>query len=320
MHKSKFSLADLLTVLGTVIFGFFCFLSLNYYTFGQTMQSIIGAVVIALIVGGLAFIVKLLKTTNGNFRTRIIWEWIFLILFAVVAFVAVIPFSHYFSVLDQKDEIQSKVSANITQAESMFTKYEDYSNNRESFYKRHLKSIVSAKKVNQSLYRQLGFGKRNVSDAEQIDNKMFTLHAKLFPSNYEGKDGIKQVATTWLNNAKNTLESKWSFTFGIVTVIKSSQANITGWKDELIKNAKFKAPDETANDFEFPLTFTDVTDKFTKLNRSTTTNSTLYAILLYVVMLASYIVSKRSTKNHYSLFRFTTGYKNKKQSPVDVEY
>jgi hypothetical protein len=319
MHKSKFSLADLLTVLGAALFGFFCFLSLNYYTFGQTLRSIMGAVVIALIVGGLAFIVKLLKTTNGNFRSRIIWEWVFLVLFAVVAFVAVIPFSQYFFVLDQKDEIQSKVSANITQAEGMFTKYEDYSTNRESFYKRRLQSIVSAKKVNQSLYRKLGFG-NNISDAEQIDNKMFTLHAKLFPSNYEGKDGTKQVATSWLDNAKNTLESKWAFTFGIVTVIKCSQTNITNWKGELIKNASFRAQGETANDFEFPLTFTDVTDKFTKLYFSPATNSTVYAIILYVVMLTPYFVSKRSTKNHYSLFRFTTGYKSKKESPVDIEY
>jgi len=319
MHKSKFSLADLLTVLGAALFGFFCFLSLNYLSFGETLRSIIGALIIALIVGGLAFIVKLLKTTNGNFKTRIIWEWVFLVLFAVAAFVAVIPFSHYFSVLDQKEEIQSKVSANIDQAEGMFNKYEDYCTNRLNIYHRFLQSVVAGKRVNQSLYRRLGFGK-NISDAEQIDNKMFTLHAKLYPSNYEGKDGTKQVATTWLDNAKNTLESKMAFTFGIVTVIKSSQTNFTKWKDELIQNASFRAQSETANDFEFPLTFTDVTDKFTKLNRTATTNSTLYALLLYVVMLTSYIVSKRSTKNHYSLFRFTTGYKNKKESPVDIEY
>lgn len=319
MHKSKFSLADLLTVLGTVIFGFFCFLSLNYLSFGETVRSIIGAFIIAIIVGGLAFIVKLLKTTNGNFKTRIIWEWVFLVLFVLVAFAAVIPFSHYFTVLDQKEEIQNKVSANITQAESMFTKYEDYSSNRLNIYQRFLKSVAAGKRVNQTLYRRLGFGK-NVSDAEHIDNKMFILRSKLIPSNYEGKDGTKEVATNWLANAKNTLESKWAFTFGIVTVIKSSQTNITNWKDELIKNASYREQSETANDFEFPLTFTDVTDKFTKLNLSPTANSTVYAIILYVVMLMPYIVSKRSTKNHYSLFRFSTGYKSKKESPVDIEY
>lgn len=319
MHKSKFSLADLLTVLGTVIFGFFCFLSLNYFSFGETVRSIIGAFIIAIIVGGLAFIVKLLKTTNGNFKTRIIYEWVFLVLFAVMAVVAVIPFSHYFTVLDQKDEIQNKVSANIDQAESMFTKYEDYSSNRLNIYQRFLKSVVAGKRVNQTLYRRLGFGK-NVSDAEHIDNKMFILRSKLIPSNYEGKDGTKEVATNWLANANNTLESKWAFTFGIVTVIKSSQTNITYWKDELIKNASYREQSETANDFEFPLTFTDVTDKFTKLNLSPTANSTVYAIILYVVMLMPYFVSKRSTKNHYSLFRFSTGYKSKKESPVDIEY
>jgi hypothetical protein len=319
MHKSKFSLADLLTVLGTVIFGFFCFLSLNYLSFGETVRSIIGAFIIAVIVGGLAFIVKLLKTTNGNFKTRIIWEWVFLVLFAVVAVVAVIPFSHYFSVLDQKEEIQNKVSDNITQAESMFAKYEDYSSNRENIYKRRLQTVVTAKRVKPSDYRRYGFVD-GTSDDVQIENKRFTLHAQLFPSNYDEKGGIKQVATTWLSDAKNTLDNKWSFTFGIVTVIHKSETNITNWKNELIRNSSFRAQGESASDFDYPLTFTDVTDKFTKLNTSPTTNSTIYAITLYVIMLLSYFVSKRSTKNHYSLFWFVTGIKSKKETHVDVEY
>jgi hypothetical protein len=319
MHTSKFSLADLLTVLGTVILFFFCFLSLNYYTFGQTLRSVMGALVIALIVGGLAFIVKLLKTTRGNFRARIIWEWFFLILFAGVAVVAVIPFSHYFSVLDQKNEIQSKVSANITQAEGMFTKYEDYSSNRENIYKRRLQSVVIAKRVKPSDYRRYGFID-GITDDVQIDNKKFTLHAQLFPSNYNEKDGIKQVATTWLANAKYTLENKWSFTFGIVNVIQKSETNITTWKNELKRYSSFRAQGESASDFDYSLTFTDVTDKFTKLNTSPTGNSTIYAIILYVLMLLSYFVSKRSTKNHYSLFWFITGIKSRKESHVDVEY
>ena len=69
MSQSKFSLADLLTVLGTLGFGFFCFLSLNFKTLGDTTTSIIWAVTISLILGGLAFGVKLLKRTSRNFKT-----------------------------------------------------------------------------------------------------------------------------------------------------------------------------------------------------------------------------------------------------------
>src|SRR5690606_8973393 len=122
--------ADLLTVLGTLGFGFFCFLSVNCLTLGDTDSSIIYAVLISCILGGLTFGVKLLKRTSHNFKTCIIWEWILIILFIVVAFFAIIPFSHYFVVTAQKEDIKKKVVSNITQAEGIFLDYESYADNR----------------------------------------------------------------------------------------------------------------------------------------------------------------------------------------------
>ena len=69
MSQSKFSLADLLTVLGTLGFGFFCFLSLNFLTLGESTLSIIWAVLISFILGGLALGVKLLIRTSRNVNT-----------------------------------------------------------------------------------------------------------------------------------------------------------------------------------------------------------------------------------------------------------
>ncbi len=115
MSQSKFSLADLLTILGALIFGFICFLSVNFLTLGDTTLSIIWAVIISLILGGLAFGVKLVKRTSRNFKTYIIWEWLLIFLFLVVAFFANISvFSHYFVVTAQKEAIQKKVVSNIT--------------------------------------------------------------------------------------------------------------------------------------------------------------------------------------------------------------
>ncbi|MGI6409859.1 MAG: hypothetical protein ACOX0V_01285 [Bacteroidales bacterium] len=157
MSQSKFSLADLLTVLGTLGFGFFCFLSVNFLTLGDTTLSIIWAVLISFILGGLAFGVKLVKRTSRNFKTFIIWEWVLIFLFVVVAFFAIFPFSHYFVVTAQKENIQNKVVSNITQAEGLFIAYESYADNRLNIYKSRLNSIVAAKRVNPEEYKNFGF-------------------------------------------------------------------------------------------------------------------------------------------------------------------
>jgi hypothetical protein len=318
MRTSKFSLADLLTVASVAVFGFFCFLSFNFLSFGKTSQSILLALAIALIIGALALGIKLLKTTNGNFKTCIIAERILLFLFVCVALIASYPFSHYFTVLDQKTEIQAKVTANITQAESMFADYEKYAANRKDLYKRRLISVVADKIIRPGDYHDYGFVE-GTNDSTQVENKMFTLQAQLFPTNYEGDGGIKQVAVNWLTGAKNTLESKWAFTFGIVPVIQKSQANITSWKDELKRISSFRAQGESTNDFDYALTFDDVTGKFENLGNRPAISIGVSAGL-YFLMLLSYFVSKRSTKNHYSLFSFIIRKKSSQSTDIDIVY
>jgi len=306
MSQSKFSLA----VLGTLGFGFFCFLSLNFLTLGDTTTSIIWAVLISFVLGGLAFGVKLLKRTSRNFKTYIIWEWVLLFLFLVVAFISIFPFSHYFAVSAQKEEIQNKVVSNITQAEGLFDAYESYSNNRLNIYKSRLGSIVSAKRVNPQEYKSFGFVD-GTDDNTQIENKMFTLKAQLYPSNYSQ---MKQIDSTWLSDSKSKVTS-WSPT-GIVKVVNMLKIEISSWSKQLKSYSSFRAKGETATDFDFLLSFDDVSKKF---NQSTnpTPISVAIAIGLYVLLLLSYFITKRHTKNPYSLFGKRTV---KKDVNVDVKY
>jgi hypothetical protein len=318
MHTSKFSWADLLTVLGATVFGFFCFLSFNFLSLGETMPGIVKALVYALILGGLAFGAKLLKRANRNFKNCIIWEWVLLLLFVAAAFFAVSKFSHYFAVLDQKTEIETKVTANIVQAENMFTAYEEYVKNRKNIYKNRLNSVAAAKGISPNEYSQYGFVD-GTSDEEQIKHKMFALHAKLIPSNYEGKKGMKTVAIEWLVSAKNTVKSKLTFTFGIVKVITKLQTNINDWKNKLVSNSAFRAEGEPQQEFEYALNLNDVTDKFTKPGRPTSLSIAI-AMGLYLLMLLPYIVARRSTKNHYSLFHLSKRKRNNKGNDIDIEY
>lgn len=289
MSQSKFSLADLLTVLGTLGFGFFCFLSVNFLTLGDTTTSIIWAVTISLILGGLAFGVKLLKRTSRNFKTFIIWEWVLIFLFIVVAFFAIFPFSHYFVVSAQKADIQKKVVSNITQAEGLFTAYEGYTENRLNIYESRLNSIVAAKRVNPEEYKDFGFVE-GTDDKTQVENKMFSLKAQLYPSNYLE---MKQIDSTWLSDAESKVTS-WSPT-GIVKVVNTLKVEISSWNEQLKSFSSFRAKGETATDFDFPLSFDDVSSIF---NQRTNPNplALIIGIAFYILMFLSYFITKRHTR------------------------
>lgn len=291
MNQSKFSLADVLTVLGAVGFGFFCFLSFNFLSLGETIPSIIIATVLALILGGLALGVKLLKKTDRNFKSRIIWEWALLAVFAVFALLFFLfPFSHFFSVSEQRADIQRRVIANVEQAEGMFANFENYANNRLNIHESRLRSVVNARSTNPTQYREFGFVD-GTDDNTQIANKMFTLRAQLFPSNFED---MKRVSTAWLADAKNTIEI-WK-PIGTVSVINDVERNVTDWRNELVRLSSFRAQGEMADNFYFPLTFEDVSDRISEFRPNPTMLSFVIALGLYLLMLFSYFITKRHTR------------------------
>ncbi|MBK9507765.1 MAG: hypothetical protein IPO03_20620 [Bacteroidetes bacterium] len=289
MSQSKFSLADLLTVLGALGFGFFCFLSVNFLTLGDTTLSIIWAVLISFTLGGLAFGVKLVKRTSRNFKTNIIWEWVLIFLFLVVAFFAIFPFSHYFVVTAQKENIQKKVVSNITQAEGLFLAYESYADNRLNIYKSRLNSIVAAKRVNPEEYRNFGFVE-GTDDNTQVENKMFSLKAQLYPSNYSE---MKQIDSSWLSDAKDKVTS-WSPT-DIVKVVNTLKVEISSWNGQLKSYSSFRAKGEKASDFDFPLSFDDVSGIFNK-RISPNPLSMVIGIAFYLLMFLSYYITKRHSR------------------------
>jgi ABC-type transport system involved in multi-copper enzyme maturation permease subunit len=290
MKQTKFSLADLLTLLGTLVYGFFCFLSLNFYTLGETITSLIGAAAISLTLGVLAFSIKLLKTTSQNFKTKIITEGILLFLFIVFSLSAIIPFSQFFAVSQQKDGIQQKVIKNITDAEGLYHEYERYADMRLSMYKAQLNSVVLGRNADPSSFNSLGF----VPDANfdtQVNNKLFTWKAQIYPSNYADK---KRIDSTWLADAKEKI-NEWS-PLGIVSVVNVLKSEIPSWREQLKQYSGFRAAGEkNVVDFDFVLTLDEVSNQFNQILTPTLVSIVL-SISINLLMLLSYFITKRHTR------------------------
>jgi Tfp pilus assembly protein PilE len=291
-NQSKFSLADVLTLLAALAFGFVCFLGTNFYTLGNITQSIIVTAIIVVSLIVTAFSAKLLKRTSSNFKTCFVWEIIFLVLFTgLMAFFAYSPFPHYFVVSEHKTEVQSKLTESITQAENMFAEYEKYAKNRESLYKNKLGSVVAAKNINPREYAEYGFENNGIADSKQIENKMFTLHAELFPSNFLD---MKQVDSTWLANARNIVNS-WK-PIGIVSIVNEVEKNSNDWLNVLVKFSTYRGKGEQAEDFVYSLSFDDVKEHFIVFGKPILLSIGLAGIT-YLLMLLSYFITGRSTKS-----------------------
>jgi hypothetical protein len=295
LNSGELTAVILCTVTGAVVFGFFCYLSFNFLSLGKTQSSILWATLIAVFLCIPVVTAICLKKTKPT-RGRIIGEWVLLFSFAVAAIFAIFPFSHFFAVSEQKSEIQQTVTANITQAENLFTDYENYANNRLNIYENKLKSIVAGKRINPTEYSNYGFVS-GTNDNTQIENNMFILKAQLYPSNYEE---MKQIDTDWLASSKATVRD-WK-PIGIVTVINEVKSNLTSWKNQLTEFSAFRARGEIANDFDYALTFDDATDKFETFG-SPTSLSVLYAVCLFILIFLPYIPIKRHSKSKFSNYK-----------------
>lgn len=289
MSQLKFSLGDVFTVLGVMCFGYFTFLSFNFLSLGDTSLSIILSVVFAFLLGGLAYGAKSVKRTKRNFKTSIIVEGILVLLFVIIALPFVFVFTHSLSISSHKEEIQTKIVSQITQAENLFSEYEKYAEGRLYIYNSQLQSVVAAKYVNPGMYDKFGF-QAGVDDNTQIDNKLFVLKSQLYPTNY---DEMKLKDSIWLVKAKNIV-IKWK-PIGVVHVLNEIENNLTIWQSQLITFSNYRAEGENSNDFEFPLAFENVSEPFVNIAEPTM-GSIIVAILCYLIMLFSYFITKRDSK------------------------
>ncbi len=308
MNQSKFSLADVLTALASLAFGFVCFLGANFLNIGNEkvwgMSHITGCVVISVCISALffstAYGAKLLKRTSRNFKTCRVWERVLLVLFTLFAvFFATktTPFPHFFTVEARKSEIIDKLQKSIRKAENMFTEYESYAAKRENLYKHNLQRVATLKNINPPDYTNYGFsGSSGVSDDSQIDTKMFTVHADLFPTNYSdsiAQKGIKEVAANWLHEA-NSITRRWK-RIGIVGVVNDIEKNSNQWLDNLVRLSQVHEFGEEATDFEYAQSFDEVKSNFTIVENPTEL-AIGFSVLAYVLMLFSWYVTKRNTR------------------------
>lgn len=299
MNRTRFSLADLLTLMAAVSFGFLLFLSFYFSTLGDLNQSILKASIFAIPLGILAYMLKLKKGVSRNFKSNIIVEGILVATFAVFAVLSIYPLSHYFAVSQQKEEIQSKIKSNITGLKGLFETYDAYVDKRISVYKSKLESIVKAKFIDPYKYREFEFGQK-ISDAEQIEIEVETMTANLKPQPYPSKED----SVDWIFNAENDVEI-WS-PIRVVNIVKDQSGKPELWTEKLKKYSAWRNKEEETIDFNYPISFNQVSSFFTKETPLHPLGIGIHLGLIFL-MLFSYLISKRHERIRGNVFKLLFG-------------
>jgi hypothetical protein len=293
----KFTLAVVISVLAAVSFGYVSFLGKNFSTLGDTQESIVYAVVIAVVLFGTTFTAKLLKGTNRNFKISLFFEILVIIAFLAFTFIfALKPFSHFIEVSKNKEVIQKNIRESILQAENMFDNYEQYAYNRKTNLESNLKSVVQNKNTNRQQYTSFGF-RDDVSENILIQQRITTMETDLFPSNYSDQsynNGIKEVATNWLGDARSKINN-WK-PIGVVNVVTEIEKNSIDWYNKLVGFSNISHEGEPILEpFNYDLEFHNVTSHFSQ-PKDPSYISIAFAAMASMFMLLPWLITKRGSK------------------------
>jgi amino acid transporter len=298
MTQSKFSLADLISLLTGIGFGFICFLGFNFYSFGDTRLSIFVASVITLLMIGTSMIAIRLKRTNRNFKIRRIWEILFLFLFtAFTVCFTYFPFSHYFSVTNNEVEIQSKLSKNLGQVDKLYEDYQKYYEIQKVNQEGGLDSAILNFELDHDTSQFLEFGliQKTQDDDLSYDAQKRSFIEKfkrdLFPRDFNEK---RKKDSIYVENSRNIIYN-WKYKpIGIFEIIKNLENVIASTKEQLINLSK--NGDHKIDSFAPVTSVGELKTLFETIDKPTITSLVL-GFVVWVLMLLSYFTSKRSNKN-----------------------
>lgn len=290
MNNVKFSLAAVLSGIAAITFGFVSFLGINFMWKGEVMKSVLAALTISAVLVLIVLLAKKIKSARRNFKNNALYEIILLALYFVVAFITIIPFSHYFTVRDRKEEIKSKIVDDVNNTKKMFVAYDTNAKNRVEVYEGQLKTAINGQQFNNADYLAMGFQNTGESNTKQKERLMRIFEDDLMPDQY---DSTKVTAMKWLDDAEQ-IATEWK-PIGLMDVVKTIDLESNKWLSEV---KKYDQSTSKANrePFEYQISFAGIDSELTEKNPPTFV-ALLSGILLYLLILFPYWFGARDNRS-----------------------
>lgn len=279
----KFSWGHIIAFIVLIFISYVSFMGITYLTDGDFLYAGVGVLIINLVLIIFFIIPQILKGADEKFSRKIVFERI-LFFSAPLFFIAVmVPYAHFWTVFDNRNQVETTFSESIKTTKGMFESYEAYANNRIKEYDKKL-----AQNKTKTVHRT---------------NEVEALRLQLIADNY---NALKESAVKWIDNA--TGATVWNvFMIGNITKIEDA---IESWNKSLSEFSSKIMSDESDGVESFSLSDPSVATAKKNLNnlRSVYTimnGPTIITIgvgaLLYILLLLPYIIQGRNRKSTFRL-------------------
>lgn len=236
-EKLKFAYGYVLAVISLIIITYITFVGMLYLTGGRMLPTLLITITLILLLTASCIGLQRLKATDHRFSRHIIWERILLPAMIVLCLVAMIPFSHFFTIHKHESEITCEFTAMLDESKKMLDEYSDYAKNRVRKYNISLKSALN-KNNKKAIIGNNSFYDKVPNDILR-DNLINIMEMQLCVS----EDSLRQGASAWLDDARKGITVWNVFLLGNVNKIREA---IDLWHNQMEESSSRLFPGEVA--------------------------------------------------------------------------
>lgn len=298
-EELRFSWGHILAFLALIFIAYVTFMGITYLTLGNFGYAGIGALACVVLLAVFLLGAQVKKGAPTKFYKSIIWERILLLMSPVVLVLAFYPYNHFWSVLDQEDEIVKDFNTSISYAHEIFDEYESYANKRIDTLSYRISKLSS----------------------EQQQNRTDELRLLLLSKNY---DKLKSEAKSWIDNASKS-STVWNvFLLGNVDNIIEA---VGKWTSDLstVSSKHLKCEDYDVVDFGAECNakqktvqgLANLKSKYANKDYKINIVSLVTMIICFLMLLCPYFIQERHAANcerFWDFWIFSYFYNSKEDS------
>lgn len=285
--KLRFSWSHIIAFLALIFIAYVTFMGVTYYTQGNYLIAIIAAAVSVALLAGIMLGAQVLKGVDRKFHRSIVWERVLIFLSPLIILAALVPYSHFWTVLGRESEIVEKFSIAVKESQGVFTDYENYAKNRYA----QLRDVLA---------------KQNLTN-QQRTNRLNELEMWLLSDNHKS---FKQQVETWTSQVSKR-PTVWNvFIFGNINKIEQA---VTQWTKTLNKiSMKHLSPESTnVQPFGNPnphqqKAIADLKEMSGLYTDKSFPNvwAVVTILVCYAMLLFPYLIQERHSRNPYRFWDF----------------
>lgn len=276
----KFSWGHIIAFVAMIFISYVSFMGITYFTDGDFIVAGLGVIMVNLVLVLFFIVPQILKGTDEKFKKKIVFERLLVFTAPFFYVVAMFAFAHFWSVFENRKNVETTFAQAISTTKGMFDSYEAYAINRIQAYNKN-------------------FAKSKVSKVGR-DNAVEALKLQILDENYVA---LKESAEKWINNASSA--TIWNvFMIGNRKEIEKA---LDGWNASLNRFSKKIMTDEPSGVVSFSsmdpsvikakTTLGKVQGLYTSIGKTPTGISVVLAVILYLLLMVPYFIQRRNTKS-----------------------